>query len=192
MPCGMYLILDTETTGVAPSSRLVALSWALVNEAAAEVAFAHQVIRPEGFAIPAEAAAIHGITTETAREKGIPLSEALTGLSNSVAQHAPGLLIAHNVAYDRSIVLNEFARLKQAENLSSLPTYCTMQSTVHVCRLPRPGGGYKWPKLHELHAHLFGRGHAHQHDARADVLACTRCFFELRRRGLVRAAAPPR
>jgi DNA polymerase III epsilon subunit-like protein len=182
----MYLILDTETTGITPTSRIVSLSWALYDEAAVEVALAHHVVFPDGFTIPADAVAIHGITTEEARRKGIPLGEALRGLTNDVAKHTPGLLVGHNVAFDRPIVLNEFARLKLAENLSRLPTYCTMQSTVRVCCLPRYNGGYKWPKLHELHAHLFGRGHTQRHDARADVLACAKCFFELRRLGLVK------
>ena len=59
-----------------------------------------------------------------------------------------------------------------------------MKTTTHLCRLPRPGGpGYKWPKLAELHTHLFGHPHAAAHDAKGDVTACAACFFELRRRG---------
>ncbi|MSU52155.1 MAG: hypothetical protein CK538_08050 [Opitutia bacterium] len=109
----------------------------------------------------------------------------MAGLAHDIAQHAPALFIGHNVAFDRPRVLREFSLLRLAENLSPLPTFCTMQNTVQVCRIPRYNGGYKWPKLEELHVHLFGRGLTQAHDARADVLACARCFFELRRRGLV-------
>ncbi len=181
----MNLILDTETTGVTPTARIVSLSWALYDDAEVEVASAHHVIFPDGFTIPPEAAAVHGITTADARRTGIPIGEALTGLAQDITRHAPALFIGHNVAFDRPRVLREFSLLRMAENLSRLPTYCTMQNTVQVCRIPRYNGGYKWPKLEELHVHLFGRGLTQAHDARADVLACARCFFELRRRGLV-------
>ena len=116
----MHLILDTETTGVTPTARIVSLAWALYDDAEVEVSNAHHVIRPDGFTIPPDATAVHGITTAEARRKGIPIGDALTGLSNDIARHA----------------------------------------------------------------HLFGRSHTQAHDARADVLACARCFYELRRRGL--------
>jgi hypothetical protein len=58
----MYLILDTETTGVAPTARIVSISWAVYDESAAELVLAHHIIIPEGFTIPVEASAIHGIS----------------------------------------------------------------------------------------------------------------------------------
>ncbi len=82
-------------------------------------------------------------------------------------------------------MLNEYARLKTSANLAALPTYCTMKTTVNFCRIPRYNGGYKWPTLQELHRKLFGHPHTAAHDARADVVACAKCFFELRRLGEV-------
>jgi DNA polymerase III epsilon subunit-like protein len=180
----MYLILDTETTGVAPTARIVSISWALYDESAAELSLAHHIIYPDGFTIPVEACAIHGISTEAARRKGIPIKTALAGLSNDIERHAPSLFVGHNVGFDRPIVLNEYARLETPANLGTLPTYCTMKTTANFCRIPRYNGGYKWPTLEELHRKLFGRPHTAAHDARADVVACAKCFFELRRLGV--------
>ena len=181
----MYLILDTETTGVTPQDRIVSICWALYDDRGQETATIHRIIRPDGFTIPAGATAIHGITTETARRRGIPLVEALTALQADVVRHTPGLYVGHNVSFDRPIVLNEYARLGHPENLSPLPTFCTMKRSTQLCALPQVNGrGFKWPKLAELHHHLFGRPHGGAHDAEADVRACAKCFFELRRRGL--------
>lgn len=97
----MYLILDTETTGVAPTARIVSISWAVYDESAAELSLAHHVIYPDGFTIPVEASAIHGISTEAARRQGIPLKTALSSLSNDIDRHAPLLFVGHNVGFDR-------------------------------------------------------------------------------------------
>jgi DNA polymerase III epsilon subunit-like protein len=183
----MFLFLDTETTGVTPRDRIVSICWSVYDADAGELGTEHHVIYPDGFTIPPEAARIHGITTRVAREKGIPIQRALRLLREQIDQHKPSLYVGHNVAFDRPIVINEYARLSEQENLSSMRTYCTMKSTTHVCCIPNASrGGYKWPKLAELHRHLFGRVHGQAHDAEGDVRACARCFFELQARGLVR------
>lgn len=180
----MYLILDTETTGISPTDRLVSICWAIYDMAGTEIAVSYDVIVPDGFTIPSDATAIHGISTDQARRTGIPLATALQKLSTDISRYTPQLYVGHNVAFDRPIVLNEYQRLRCPENLSKLSTYCTMKIGTNICRIPSRGRpGFKWPKLEELHRHLFGRAHASAHDARGDVSATAKCFFELRRRG---------
>lgn len=182
----MFLFLDTETTGVTPSDRIVSICWALYDDAGNETTVQHHIIYPDGFTIPAGAAAIHGISTEQSRRLGIPLLTALRSLFSEINHHNPQLYVGHNVAFDRPIVLNEYRRISHPENISPLHTFCTMKSTTHICCIPQYSrGGYKWPKLEELHRHLFGRGHDSAHDAEGDVRACAKCFFELRGRGLI-------
>jgi DNA polymerase-3 subunit epsilon len=111
------------------------------------------------------------------------LANALHTLHSDIARHLPSRYVGHNVSFDRPIVLNEYRRIRHPENISSLPTFCTMKTGTNVCRLPSNRGGYKWPKLEELHRHLFGHSHASAHDAKGDVCATAKCFFELRRRG---------
>ena len=156
----------------------------MYDESAAELSLVHHIIYPDGFTIPIEASAIHGISTETARRKGIPIKDVLTGLATDIDRHAPTLFVGHNVGFDRPIVLNEYARLTTPARLGALPTYCTMKTTTNFCRIPRYNGGYKWPTLDELHRKLFGRPHSAAHDAGGDVVACAKCFFELRRLGV--------
>ncbi|MEJ6520298.1 3'-5' exonuclease [Shewanella bicestrii] len=87
----MSLILpfDTETTGLpdwkSPSEadyqpHLVQLAALLVNDKFEIVKELDVIIKPNGWVIPDEVAAIHGITTERAMDEGIPEQEALTQL----------------------------------------------------------------------------------------------------------------
>ena len=57
-----------------------------------------------------------------------------------------------------------------------------MKSTTDFCQLPGPYG-YKWPRLEELYQKLFGEDFENRHQALADVRACAKCYFELRRLG---------
>jgi DNA polymerase III epsilon subunit-like protein len=145
----------------------------------------YALVRPEGFTIPADATAIHGITTERALRDGHSLASTLDAMSAEVACRSPNTLVGHNVSFDRSMVLREYSRAKRPEAISGLRTICTMMGTADICRLPGKYGDFKWPKLGELHRHLFGKSLSVAHDARADVEACARCFFELQRLGML-------
>src|SRR6201986_3297626 len=80
----MYLIFDTETTGIphnktAPLTdlenwpRLVQLAWQLHDERGKLLSNHSYIIRPDGFDIPFKAEKIHGISTKRATEEGYPV-----------------------------------------------------------------------------------------------------------------------
>jgi len=193
----MYLFFDTETNGLprshsAPLSdlgnwpRVVQLAWLLTDEAGNERQKGEFIIRPEGFTIPEQAAAIHGITTEIALRKGVPLPRALGAFQQSL--ESAEVLVAHNFEFDQRVLAAEYLRLGlDPSPLMGNPSICTMRGTTAYCQLPSDRGGYKWPKLTELHTKLFGTGFESAHDAMADVQACARCFFELRQHGVIGA-----
>jgi len=106
----------------------------------------------------------------------------LRELLRDVTNYKPDILIAHNMDFDRNVVLSEYLRAELDLTLANLPTYCAMQSSVNFCRIPRGGGGFKWPRLDELHMKLFGEGFSDAHNAAADVQACARCYFALQDR----------
>ena len=194
----MQLFFDVETTGL-PSRRgatyrevdvwprIVSISWALASRADRVVEHRSAIIRPEGFTIPLGAERVHGISTELALQRGRRLDEVLEELAADCAAHVPFQLVAHNLDFDRNVLFAELVRAgrmppapKLLRVLESLPTFCTMLSSVNLCRLPGYHGDYKWPKLEELHQHLFGASFAGAHDAAADVLACVRCYYAMR------------
>lgn len=189
----MNLFFDTETTGVpksykAPVSdlnnwpRLVQLAWLLTDEKGRELNCGEHIIKPEGFAIPAEAARIHGITTEIALAEGVDLRFAIDAIVADIQKAET--LIAHNVQFDEKILGAELLRIGYRNHVEAKPRKCTMQASTNYCRLPGPYG-YKWPKLQELHQKLFRETFDGAHRALTDVRACARCYFELVRLGVL-------
>lgn len=185
------LFFDTETTGLpkdykAPVTklenwpRMVQLAWMRFDRGGKLLDQSNHIIRPEGFTITRDASRVHGITTERARREGEPLRDVLASFTNAIEQSA--LLVAHNMDFDEKIVGAEFLRCDILPNLLDAPRLCTMKTTTELCQLPG-GYGFKWPRLDELHQHLFGQPFQDAHDASVDVCICAKCFFELVRTG---------
>lgn len=186
----MYLFFDTETTGFptnwsAPYTntrnwpRVVQLAWVLTDEEGHVVSEHDFIIKPDGFEIPADSAKIHGITTEIAQEKGVPLVDALKEFFADEARAQ--VLVAHNISFDTNVVACECVRLGESLKWLDTTRYCTMKESTSFCKLPGRRYGYKQPKLIELHEILFKKPFGSQHNALADVHACMRCFFALRK-----------
>ncbi len=189
----MYLFFDTESTGLprnwkAPVTdlenwpRMIQLAYLLSDEKGKRIAGGDFIIRPAGFAIPEEAARIHGISTERAARDGKELRVVLLEFQAAVSRAK--CLVAHNMSFDEKIVGAEFLRNKMEDSLSARRKICTMQSATDYCALPGPYG-YKWPKLIELHSKLFQTGFDEAHNAAADIAATIKCFWELKRLGII-------
>lgn len=189
----MYLFFDTETTGLprnwkAPITdldnwpRLVQLAYLFYDDTGNKVSGGDYLIKPVGFTIPEDAARIHGISTELALKEGKDLGPVLQGFQEMVAR--AGYLIAHNISFDEKIIGAEFLRNGMDNSLPSKTRICTMHSSTNYCALPGTCG-YKWPKLSELHFKLFQKGFDEAHNAAADISATARCFWELKRLGII-------
>jgi DNA polymerase III subunit alpha len=200
----MYLIFDTETTGVphnktAPISdldnwpRLVQLAWQLHDNRGKLVSSKSFLVRPDGFDIPYKAEQIHGISTRRAMDEGHSLIDVLGAFIGDLARTSQ--LVGHNIEFDINIIGAEFLRKdlapEQFLNLSRVDTgivsteYCNLTGGI--------GGKLKMPRLHELHEKLFNRGFGDAHDAAYDVAATARCFFGLVKNNVVKPfdATPP-
>ena len=191
----MYLFFDTETTGLprnwkAPVTaldnwpRMIQLAYFLYDAAGNKLSGGDFIIKPVGFTIPEEAARIHGITTERALKEGLDLAGVLNDFQAAVAQAE--YLVAHNMSFDEKIVGAEFLRNKMPDTLPAKRRICTMQSSTNFCAIPGPYGN-KWPKLMELHHKLFQADFDAAHNAAADVAATVKCFWELKRLGIIAA-----
>lgn len=189
----MYLFFDTETTGLPKNwkagpcagdnwPRLVQFSWLEFDENQEETYRHDYIIRPEGWKISEEAAAVHGITQERAQREGLPLDYVLNLFARSLLGRTQ-ILVAHNIAFDRNVVLSEFLRKQIKNDYSKKQEYCTMEAGTNLCQLPAKNGGrgFKWPKLQELYFHLFSREFSGAHNSLADVLACAECYFEMQK-----------
>ncbi len=189
----MYLIFDTETTGLpkrwdAPITdtdnwpRCIQIAWQLHDELGRLISHEDYLVKPDGFNIPYDAEKIHGISTELATEQGVHLSEVLEKFNQALSQTK--FIVGQNLGFDRNIMGAEFHRLGVASPMLDLPVLdtCT-EVTAGLLQLPGGRGGrFKLPTLTELHQYLFNKPFSEAHNATADVEATTRCFFELVKR----------
>ncbi|XLS29668.1 DNA polymerase III subunit alpha [Flavobacteriaceae bacterium M23B6Z8] len=189
----MYLIFDTETTGLpkrwdAPSTdvdnwpRAIQIAWQLHDEMGNLIEQEDFLIKPEGFNIPFDAEKIHGISTELAVAEGEDLSIVLEKFNMVLSRTK--FVVGQNVGFDVNIMGAEYHRAAIATPLEALPVLdtCT-ETTAELCEIPGGRGGkFKLPTLTELHEYLFGTAFGEAHNATADVEATTRCFLELIRR----------
>ena len=187
----MYLIFDTETTGLpvnynAPVSdtnnwpRMVQLAWETHDEKGRLTDARSYIIKPEGYTIPFAAEKVHGISTEKALTEGADLAFVLEEFENALASATA--VIGHNVEFDLRIIGSEHVRKGINSRLPALPAVCTKEESTEFCALPGgKGGKYKWPTLPELYEKLFHEGFDEAHNAAADVAATARCFLELLR-----------
>jgi DNA polymerase III epsilon subunit-like protein len=193
-----YLFFDTETSGLPKTykadvtdvdnwPRLVQLAYLVQDNKGNDVDFVSSIVRPDGFRIPVEVTAIHGISHDHAVREGLAIGLVLDDFMNSL--DSCEMMVAHNIAFDEKIVGAELVRHlgREPVEFSERPRCCTMKGATDFCALPakRRGTKFKWPKLHELHQKLFGCGFEGAHDAANDIRATAKCFWELKRRGVI-------
>ncbi len=200
----MYLIFDTETTGIphnktAPLAdldnwpRIVQIAWQLHDQNGALLSQHTYIIKPEGFDIPFKAEQIHGISTRRATEEGQPLAEVLTTFRADLEKTS--VIIGHNIEFDINILGAELIRQSlPTEQLLAVAKIDTSIVSIDFCQLSGgPGGRLKMPRLSELHQKLFGKPFEDAHDASYDVAATARSFFGLIQKKIVSPfdATPP-
>ncbi|MCZ2444467.1 MAG: 3'-5' exonuclease [Flavobacteriales bacterium] len=189
----MYLLFDTETSGLprnwnAPLTdfdnwpRLVQLAYLVYDKQGNCITGSSHIIRPNGFSIPKSASQVHGITTERALREGEPLQDVLNEFQAYISQSE--YIVAHNLSFDEAIMGAEFLRMQMNNLLPAKRKICTMNSTTSFCAIPGKYG-YKWPTLSELHIRLFNIDFGEAHNAAADIEATARCFWELKRLGVL-------
>lgn len=184
----MTLFFDCETTGLPnfnerarhPSQpHIVQLAAMLMADDGTELESHNVIIKPDGWEIPAEVSAIHGITNSIA-QCGIPEKTASELLLAMVKKAA--LIVAHNITFDKfiaRIAMRRYELITDADDLwwKQLPTFCTMHATTNLCKLQGSfAGKFKRPKLQEAYQHAFGEKFDGAHYALADVRACARIY----------------
>lgn len=202
----LALFYDTETTGMpdfkAPSEaahqpHIVQLAALLVDLNTRQTIQSMDVIvRPEGWTIPDEVVAVHGITTEHAKEVGIPerlAVEMFMGLWSNRNR------VAHNEQFDARIIrialMRHHGDIFHPPSGKSIPDIwkegkaeCTARMATPICALPptdkmKAAGRFhhKTPNLGEAYRHFTGNDLQNAHSAMADVLACRDVYFAVRK-----------
>lgn len=197
LPTTKYIFFDTECNGLPKYynldvcitsnwPRLIQLAWVVTDEVGNIVKRQNYIIKPNGFVINDKIAVLTSINTVRAQREGVELVDALSEFMADIEDAQ--LVIGHNIDFDMHIVGCELFRENMNYNkLMTKPSICTMQKSTNFCAIPSNGNhaGYKWPKLEELHQKLFGTTFSGAHDAMSDVEATRKCYFELKRKGIL-------
>jgi len=200
------IAFDTETTGLPlfkePSEhpdqphivQLAAVLFDLDNRR--ELASMDVIVKPEGWTIPTEVSAIHGITQEQALDVGI--SEA-TALEMLLALWALRPRIAHNESFDARIV--RIACMRHAPTFADAwkagKAECTQLLSTPILKLPptekMKAAGFnknKSANLGEAYEFFTGRKLENAHSAMADTRACLAVYLAIKDRKTKGMEAP--
>ncbi len=193
------IVFDTETTGL-PKNKwrsalqgpanwpdLVSICWLVYDEDWDLVRKEYHVVRPEGWTIPAEASAVHGITHAAAEASGEPLAAVLGRFAEDLK--TARRLVAHNMAFDKNVIQGAYKWRIGMEPAAFWPAeeFCTMEASRDVLRLPwkgvqHPGKPttYKPPRLSELWTYAFsGTPQPQAHNSEGDALATAAIYMKL-------------
>jgi len=196
----MYLIFDTETTGLpkrwkAPLTdsenwpRCIQIAWQIHDIKGTLIRHEDYLISPDGFTIPFDSEKIHGISTALAENQGTPLAEVLNKFHTALNEVE--FVVGHNVSFDRNIMGAEYLRsgLEDVFEQKAVIDTCT-EETARLCQIAGGRGGkFKLPTLSELYYFLFQERFEDAHNATADVEATTRALFELLRKEFIHPKA---
>lgn len=127
----------------------------------------------------------------------IPISEEITritGITNYDVKDAPTFtraadgicdffvgvhrVVAHNLAFDRSMLANELVRCGKILNFPWPPQHiCTVEKSMHIEQ--------RRMSLTNLHIEFFGEGFPDAHRAKSDVTPLIRCYKHMVKEGMI-------
>jgi DNA polymerase-3 subunit epsilon len=191
------LFYDTETTGLPlfsePSEdprqpHIVQLGACLVDlDTRQTLASLDVIVKPEGWTIPAEVAAIHGITTEKAMAAGIPESLAVELLLE--LHKRADFRVAHNESFDSRILRIAYKRFFDeavADEWKGGRTKCTQLLSTPILKLPPTAkmiaarrNHHKSANLGEAFKYFTGQELVGAHSAMVDVQACMAVYWAI-------------
>ncbi len=185
-------IFDTETTGLPVRNESLEKQPYIIQFAAfmyeydpasrrfQEVERYNTMVKPP-IPVPEESTRISGITDQhvATAPTFAQVADRILGIFANT-----DLAVAHNLSFDEEIVGYELERLGKSKSFISKGRFDTMEGTRNLCKLPTKSGGYKAPRLMELHQFLLNESFEEAHNAEKDVAALGRCVKVLLQEGL--------
>ena len=195
------LFLDTETNGL-PKNRyapftstemwphILQISWQVIDSSSwikeSEYDYYIQLRCPWD----RDAERIHQIPEGIIQELGKEPEDVFRELG--LALNSCDVVISHNMMFDKTVVMSEIQRLKEAgidiDPRTIWPNYkkeiCTMSNTKEFCGIKFPNSNdYKYPKLNELYSRLFDKTYdisgATLHNSKNDVACLISCMQKM-------------
>jgi len=186
----MYIVIDTETTGLPEknsnpknynlynNSRLIEIGWYILNENYNLIEKNSFIIKLDYITENKECYKIHKIKTEDLKN-GHDIIKILKKFNENLQKCK--LLIGHNINFDKNIILSEMYRFNINVNfLLNIKLYDTM----YVDKLPKFLSknlpyNKKYIKLSELYYLIFESEMINSHRVSGDIEATIKCFIML-------------
>lgn len=203
-------MFDTETTGIPPADpsgkckyapyktwgnrcRLLQLAWQVRGDDGALLDAGNLYVIPDGFSIPEESSAVHGITMDVIQQRhqegrAKPLAEVLDVFFAVFEKFPIQTLVAHNLAFDYHILHHELYRLGRPVPVvwTKTPGYCTYRRGMRYLKNRTPPV-FISGKLVSYYSHFVEpwensllKHEATLHQADSDVEVCWRLYDQLR------------
>lgn len=189
------LIFDTETTSIKPG-HICQLSYITIDASVKPQVTTGKNLFFTVDEMDPSAEAIHGFSLEKLYDlsNGMYIEDSVEDFINDFAE--ADFLIGHNVNFDVRFLKLEL----EAMGIDYEPrnTFCTMQYYKDICRIPRPSGDLKNPKLEEVinflgitkdqiskKADELFQGSGDYHDARFDTAATYLLIIEGLKKGFI-------
>lgn len=176
----IHAVIDTETTGLIQNSaipldkqpRIIEFSGLLIEDDGTILEEIDFLCDP-GIKLDDVIKKITGIKDEDLKGKK-KFAEYFDDVNKFFSK--AGVVVAHNLSYDFSLVNFEAKRIGKEIKWPE-KKICTVEATEHI-------KGYRLNQS-LLYKHLFNEEFAGAHRAMSDVKALTRCYVELLKKGIV-------
>lgn len=188
----LYLIFDVSANGMPKKwdaafhdvfnwPRMIHISWITLDKDFKPLLDYNCYVKPKGFNLTEEQTKKCSVDLKELNEKGLDIKDVLMEFNNSLKDIE--YVFAHNLNFNENVIAAEYYRAGEDHQLFNKERFCLMQESTWYCKLKGRDGKYKWPSLNELHAVLFNQKYTPSNNARADVIAASRCFIKLMKMG---------
>ena len=182
MACMQYIAFDFETSGLPKgrkpvtretlsqydTCRAVSLSAARFSSKGRLIDTFDAMVLPTDFSISPGSVAIHGITEDMAKSKGLPFLQVFTDFMTFIGPRTK-TIVAHNAKFDVSVLRSEMIRHDiDLSLIDELNFRCTLE--LYRERFLKP------IRLGVLYEEIFGEQFENAHNSLADCIACGRVY----------------
>lgn len=182
-----FVVIDTEGSGLfdfrqpadAPGQpRLAQITIIFCDEELVAKNTYTTLIKPDGWGLSAEAAAVNGLTMERLEADGVPVAEALAVYVKAIDDGYA--VAAFNAQHDMKTMRAELRRANIDDRFEKTRNVCLMRKSPRVKKLNGKGG---WPGLVDICAH-YGIDLAAAHTSLGDATAALHVMRRLKADGV--------
>lgn len=178
-PTASIGVFDLETSGIDTTTDRIVTAFVGILDANGDLIRGWDwMVAPDGWVIPDDAAAIHGVTTAHARQHGQPAATVIAEILTALAA-VDGPIALHNASYDLSLFAHEAHRYNLLEDpvafVDGLDVVDTFLLDKHID--PYRRGSRRLTAVSPVYGVELSEADAH--GARADAIAAGRVAQKL-------------